>query len=65
MFKKKYYQNLNTLRSKIGISSKIETKDINYVRKWLKKINLKSKMKVKKIKVNKLKDQSKNKTYAR
>ena len=51
MFEKKYYQNLNTLRNKIKISSKIEMQEIDYVLKWLKKRNLKNKMKVKKIKV--------------
>ena len=60
MFEKKYYKNLNALRNKIEISSQIESKDIEYVVKWLKKRNLKSKMKVKKIKVDKLKDWSKD-----
>ena len=58
MFEKKYYQNLNTLRNKIKISSKIEMQEIDYVLKWLKKRNLKNKMKVKKIKVNELNDWS-------
>ena len=53
--KKKYYQNLNTLRDKIRISSKIEIQDIDYVLRWLKKKNLKDKMRVKKINVNELK----------
>ena len=58
MFEKKYYQNLNTLRNKIKISSKVEMQEIDYVLKWLKKRNLKNKMKVKKIKVNELNDWS-------
>ena len=37
MFEKKYYKNLNALRNKIEISSQIESKDIEYVVKWLKK----------------------------
>jgi len=53
---KKYSQNLKLLRKKIKISSEIETNEINYVLKWLKKRNHKSKMKVKKININKLKD---------
>ena len=60
MFEKKYYQNLNILRNKIKISSKIEIQEINYVLKWLKKMNSKNKMNVKKIKVNELKDWSKD-----
>ena len=56
MLNKKYYQNLNKLRRKIKISSKIEIKEIDYVLKWLKKENSKNKMKVKKVKVNELKD---------
>ena len=58
MFKKKYYQNLNTLRNKIKISSRIEMQEIDYVIKWLKKRNSENKMKIKKIKVNELKDWS-------
>ena len=58
MFEKKYYQNLNTLRNKIKISSRIEMQEIDYVLKWLKKINSENKMKIKKIKVNELKDWS-------
>ena len=56
MLDKKYYQNLNKLRRKIKISSKIEINEIDYVLKWLKKENSKNKMKVKKVKVNELKD---------
>jgi hypothetical protein len=37
MFEKKYYQNLNTLRNKIKISSRIEMQEIDYILKWLKK----------------------------
>ena len=58
MFEKKYYQNLNTLRNKIKISSRIEMQEIDYVLKWLKKRNSENKMKIKKIKVNELKDWS-------
>jgi len=58
MFEKKYYQNLNTLRNKIKISSRIELQEIDYVLKWLKKRNSENKMKIKKIKVNELKDWS-------
>ena len=58
MFEKKYYQNLNTLRNNIKISSRIEMQEIDYVLKWLKKRNSKNKMKIKKIKVNELKDWS-------
>ena len=54
--KKKYYQNLNTLRNKIKNSAIIEEKEIDYVLRWLKERNLKNKMQVKKIKVNELKD---------
>ena len=53
---KKYNQNLKLLRKKIKISSEIETKEINYVLNWLRKRNLKNKMKVKKIHINQLKD---------
>ena len=58
MFEKKYYQNLNTLRNKIKISSRIEMQEIDYVLKWLKKRNSENKMKIKMIKVNELKDWS-------
>ena len=58
MFEKKYYQNLNTLRNKIKISSRIEMQEIDYILKWLKKRNSENKMKIKKIKVNELKDWS-------
>ena len=52
--KAKYYQSLNMLRNKVRISSKIEIQDIDYVLKWLRKRNLKDKMRVKKINVNEL-----------
>ena len=58
MFEKKYYQNLNTLRNNIKISSRIEMQEIDYVLKWLKKRNSENKMKIKMIKVNELKDWS-------
>ena len=58
MFEKKYYKNLNILRNKIKISSRIEIQEIDYVLKWLKKRNSKNKMKINKIKVNELKDWS-------
>ena len=58
MFEKKYYQNLNTLRNKIKISFRIEMQEIDYVLKWLKIRNSENKMKIKKIKVNELKDWS-------
>ena len=45
MFEKKYYQNLNTLRNKIKISSRIEMQEIDYVLRWLKKRNSENKMK--------------------
>ncbi len=53
---KKYNKSLKILRNKIKISSAIEPKEINYVLKWLKKRNHKSKMEVKKVNLNKLKD---------
>lgn len=52
----KYYKNLEKLRNKILISSKIESKKINHILKWLKSRNLQSKMKVKKINIKDLKD---------
>ena len=54
--KKKYYQNLKILRNKIKISSLIETQEINYVLKWLRKKNLKNKMQVKRVNIEELKD---------
>ena len=54
--KKKYYHNLKIIRNKIKISLKIESQEIDYVLKWLKKKNLKNKMKVKKVNINELKD---------
>ena len=54
--KKQYHQNLKILRKKIQSSSKIEVQEIDYVLKWLKRKNLKSKMKVKKVNVVELKD---------
>ena len=44
------------LRKKIKFSSKIEVQEIDYVLKWLKRKNLKSKMTVKKVNVIELKD---------
>ena len=54
--KKQYSQNLKILRKKIKSSSKIEVQEIDYVLRWLKRKNLKSKMKVKKVNVVELKD---------
>ena len=54
--KKIYYQNLKILRNKIKISSLIENQKIDYVLKWVKKKNLKNKMKIKKINIDELKD---------
>ena len=49
--KKKYYKNLKIIRNKIKISSNIESQKIDYVLKWLKKKNMKNKMKIKKVKI--------------
>ena len=54
--KKKHYQNLKVLRNKIKISSLIETQEIDYVLKWLRKKNLKNKMQVKRVNIEELKD---------
>ena len=54
--RKKFHKNLILLRNKINFSSEIENQKIDYILKWLKQKNLKNKMNVKKIKVNKLKD---------
>lgn len=56
MSEKKFHKNLILLRNKINFSSEIENQKIDYILKWLKQKNLKNKMNVKKIKVNKLKD---------
>ncbi len=50
--------NLEKFRQKIKVSSLIESKDISKTLKWLKKRNIKNKMNVKKIPINKLQDWS-------